>query len=256
MRYDDLMEIQGKTALVTGAARRVGRVIALELARYGADIVLHYRESKEDALKTQADISALGVRCHLKQADLSRTDSILEMTQSLENEKIRVDALVNSASLFYKTPLETASEADWNKFIDANLKACFTLSRVLGLRMKNDLSRLSDGKQGKIVNIADWSGFRPYRDYTPYCTSKGGLISLTKALARDLAPSVCVNAVAPGPVMKPEGMSEEEHSKTAAKTALGRWGTPEDVAHAVRFLIESDYMNGTVLVVDGGRSIV
>ncbi len=241
------MEIRGKTALVTGAAKRVGRVIALDLARQGADIALHYRESLVEARKTQAEVQALGVQCRLLKADLSRTAEVLAMVCELGQNG--ADILVNSASLFYKTPLETASEEDWDRLMDANLKSCFTLSRELGLHMKKRGS-------GKIVNIADWSGWRPYRDYAPYCSSKGGLITLTKALARDLAPSVQVNAVAPGPVLRPEGMTEDEAQKTAEKTALGRWGTPEDVAHAVRFLVESDYIDGTVLVVDGGRSIV
>lgn len=223
----------------------MGRVIALELARQGAHIALHYRESREEALKTQAEVRSLGVQCNIFKADLSRTAEVFAMVCELGT----VDILVNSASLFFKTPLENASEADWDRLMNANLKSVFTLSRELGLRMKK-------AGGGIIVNIADWSGFRPYRDYAPYCSSKGGLITLTKALARDLAPSVRVNAVAPGPVMKPEGMTDEGSRKTAEMTALGRWGRPEDVAYAVRFLVESDYIDGMVLVVDGGRSIV
>ena len=243
------MDIKGKTALITGAAKRVGRVIALHLARKGADIVLHYHHSKEDALTTQKEIKALGVHCHLAQANLSETSHILGMTEELSKNKVTVDILVNSASIFYKTPLETVTEEDWDAFMNANLKSYFTLSRELGLQMKK-------GPGGKIINIADWSGFRPYKDFVPYCTSKGGLLTLTKALARDLAPSVHVNAIAPGPVMKPDDLCEEENEKVIKKTPLGRWGKPEDIAHATAFLIENDYINGTVLVVDGGRSIV
>ena len=109
---------------------------------------------------------------------------------------------------------------------------------------------------GKIVNIADWSGFRPYKDFMAYCGSKGGLITLTKSLARDLAPKVCANAVAPGPVLAPPDMSDAEKEAVAKTTALGRWGKPEDIANAVIFLVENDFVNGIVLVVDGGRSIV
>ena len=243
------MEIRGKTALVTGAAKRVGRAIALRLAQKGAEIVLHYHESKDDALKTQKEIKAFGVHCHLVQADLSNPSHILRMTGELTQNKIKTDILVNSASIFYKTPFENLTEADWDKFMNANLKSYFLLSHELGLVMKKNST-------GKIINIADWSGFRPYKNYLPYCTSKGGLLTMTKALARDLAPNVCVNAVAPGPVMRPEGLSEEENQQVLQKTPLGRWGKPEDVAHAVSFLIENDYINGAVLVVDGGRSIV
>ena len=243
------MEICGKTALITGAAKRVGRAIALRLAQKGAQIVLHYHQSKGEALKTQKEIESFGVHCHLAQANLSKTEHILGMTQDLSKNNIKVDILVNSASLFYKTPLQTATESDWDQFMDVNLKSYFTLSRELGLQMKKN-------SRGRIINIADWSGFRPYKDYAPYCVSKGGLITLTKTLALDLAPNVLVNAVAPGPVSKPEDLPEEENQKTIQKTILGRWGKPEDVAHAVSFLIESDFINGTVLVVDGGRSIV
>ena len=242
------MELHGKTALVTGAAKRVGRVIALHLARKGAEIVLHYRHSKEEALATQKEIKALGVHCHLVQADLTLSEHIVRMTAELRKNGVRVDLLVNSASIFHATPLETATEADWDRFQDANLKSYFLLSREIGLEMKKN--------GGVIVNIADWSGLRPYRDFVPYCVSKGGLITLTKALARDLAPSVRVNAVAPGPILKPEGLSEEENAEVMEKTPLGRWGKPEDIAGAVVFLAESDYIDGTVLVVDGGRSIV
>lgn len=243
------MIIQGKKALVTGGARRVGKVIALALAKKGAEIVLHYHRSKEEALVTQSEIKALGVHCHLVQADLAQPEHVERLTREMAANQINPDILVNSASIFYRTPLETATERDWDTFMDTNLKSYFLLSRLLGLRMKN-------AGGGKIINIADWSGFRPYRDYAPYCASKGGLITLTKALARDLAPTVTVNAVAPGPVMMPEDMSEAEKEKIAEKTALGRWGKPEDVASAVLFLLENEYMTGAVLVVDGGRSIV
>ena len=241
------MEIQGKTALVTGAARRIGRVIALSLARKGADIVLHYHRSREEALATQKEIKALGVHCHLLQADLTLSAHVSRMTAELRQNGVTVDILVNSASIFYKTPLDTVTEADWDAFQNANLKSYFLLSREIGLGMKNG---------GLIVNIADWSGFRPYRDFVPYCVSKGGVLTLTKAMARDLAPAVRVNAVAPGPILKPEDLTEEENAEVLHKTPLGRWGRPEDVANAVCFLAENDYVNGTVLVVDGGRSIV
>ena len=243
------MELRGKTALVTGAARRIGRAIALRLARGGCDILLHYNRSSEDAQKTRSEIESLGVGCRLLRADLGRASEILRMISEIDGTKEKIGILVNSASLFYKTPLESAGEKEWDELLNANLKAPFLLSKELGLRMKR-----TGG--GKIVNIADWSGFRPYRDYSPYCVSKGGLLTLTKSLARDLAPSVAVNAVAPGPVLAPPDMSEEEKKKAVEKTPLGRWGKPEDVAEAVGFLVESDFINGTVLVVDGGRSIV
>ena len=246
--YDESMKIHGKTALVTGAAKRVGRAIALRLAGEGAHILLHYHTSKDQAQETSREILKLGVQCRLLQADLSKTDEIDRMIGEIEKSGTNADILVNSASLFYKTPTDNVVESDWDRLIDANLKGPFWLSVQLGKKMKKS--------GGKIVNIADWSGFRPYKNYLAYCTSKGGLITLTKALARDLAPQVLVNAVAPGPVLVPPDMPENEKEAVAKTTALGRWGSPEDIAAAVQFLIENDFINGTVLVVDGGRSIV
>ena len=242
------MEIRGKTALVTGGAKRVGRTIALELAKKGAHILLHYHRSEKEARQAADEIKTLGVSCGLLQADLSVAKDVSTMAAEALKLRKSVDILVNSASLFFKTPPETASEADWDKLMDTNLKAPFLLSTEIGRRMVK--------QGGSIVNIADWSGFRPYKDYSAYCSSKGGLITLTKALARDLAPRVRVNAVAPGPVLAPPDMSETEKEAVAKTTALGRWRKPEDIAYAVNFLIENDFVNGIVLVVDGGRSLV
>ncbi len=242
------MDLKGKTALVTGAAKRVGREIALELARSGVNILLHYNTSQTDAEKTAEEIRGLGVACSPCKADLSKASEIDQMTKEILKRHNSIDILVNSASLFYKTPIENVNEADWDTFMNANLKGPFLLSTQFGRQM-------AKAKGGKIINIADWSGFRPYRDYLPYCVSKGGLITLTKALARDFAPKVQANAIAPGPVLLPPDFSEEEKKTVINKTLLGRLGTPQDIAYAVRFLLENDFINGTVLTVDGGRSI-
>ncbi|MGH7197609.1 MAG: SDR family NAD(P)-dependent oxidoreductase [Candidatus Omnitrophota bacterium] len=241
------MALKGKTALVTGAAKRVGRETALRLAREGVNIFLHYNTSKTDAEKTASEIKALGVRCSLFQAELADPVEVLRMTADILKAG-GVDILVNNASSFYKTPLEEIKESDWDHFMDVNLKAPFLLSKELGLAMAKKTG-------GQIINIADWSGFRPYKNYLPYCTSKGGLLTMTKALARDLAPKVRANAIAPGPVMLPADISPEEKEQAIKKTLLRREGSPQDVAHAVVFLAENDYVNGIVLPVDGGRSI-
>lgn len=241
------MQLRGKIALVTGAAKRIGRQIALALAQKGANLVLHCHSSETQAKELASEIKALGVGCDLLKADLSETAQVLTMAGQALSKK-PVDILVNSASIFYKTPLAGVKESDWEAFIATNLKAPFLLSKEIGLAM-------AKGQGGRIINIVDWSGFKPYKDYAPYCASKGGLITLTKALARDLAPKVTANAVAPGPVLAPSDMSEEEKNAIASTTALGRWGEPQDVANAVVFLAESDFINGTVLVVDGGRSL-
>lgn len=242
------MEIEGKTALVTGGAKRVGREIALTLAKNGANILLHYHTSKEEAEKTALEIRTAGVDCHTIRADLSVHSEIQKMVSQTFGLVKSVEILVNSASLFYKTPLLEVRETDWDKLVDANLKGPFFLSQQIGKKMFG-------GRGGKIVNIADWSGIKPYRDYAPYCASKGGLITLTKSLARELAPKVLANAVAPGPVLLPSDFSDREKEAIAQLTALGRIGSPKDVAHAVIFLLENDFINGTVLTVDGGRAL-
>lgn len=243
------MELIGKTALVTGAAKRLGRRIALALAKKGVAVVLHYRGSEAEAKKTASEITGLGVSCVLVRADLAKPADIRKMLAQLKKKSVSIDFLINNASLYCRTPVDTADQKKWNELIAVNLRAPYLLSLALG-------SRMAEKGGGKIVNIADWSGFRPYKDFIAYCVSKGGLITLTKSLARDLAPKICVNAVAPGPVLAPPDMSHKEKEAIAKMTALGRWGKPEDVASAVIFLLESDFVNGAVLVVDGGRSIV
>lgn len=239
------MEIQGKTVLVTGGAKRVGREIALNFAKNGSPIFLHYNHSKKEAEETANEIRALGVSCKLFQADLSNSNQLLAMAQQIT----RVDILINSASAFCKTPIQTMKPEDFDALMDINLKAPFLLSTELGKKMAAQ-------NGGVIINIADWSGFRPYKDYSAYCASKGGLITFTKSLARDFAPKVRANAVAPGPILLPENFSKSEKEAIAKLTALGRVGEPLDVANACLFLAENDFMNGSVLVVDGGRSIV
>ncbi|OGW92163.1 MAG: hypothetical protein A3D28_05350 [Omnitrophica bacterium RIFCSPHIGHO2_02_FULL_63_14] len=243
------MDIKGKTALVTGAAVRVGRQIALTLAARGANILLHYNSSGDEAKKTRAEIQAFGVKCELLQADIGEADEVRRMAEEAHKRFPVVEILVNNASAYYPTPLEKVKETDWDILMAGNLKGAFFLSQALGLRMR-------EGSGGKIINIADWTALRPYKHFAPYSAAKGGLITLTKSLARDLAPKVYANAVAPGPILPPADMPQSEVDAVAKLTALGRWGGPEAVANAVIFLLENDYINGTVLVVDGGRSIL
>ena len=239
------MELYRKTALVTGAAVRVGREIALTLARKGSHILIHYHHSADDAEKTAAEIRALGVRCDTVHADLTRTDSVKRMAADLPD----IDILVNSASAYFATPLESVSEADWETLVGSNLKGPFFLSQAVGLRMHR-------GAGGKIVNICDWAALRPYKGFAPYSAAKAGLLTLTRSLARELAPNVLANAVVPGPILPPPGMPLAEIAAVKKATPLGRWGGPEAVANAVVFLVENDFINGIALVVDGGRSIV
>jgi pteridine reductase len=243
------MELRGRWALVTGAAKRVGRSIALALAERGANVVIHYNSSADEAAATVKAIEALGVRSLALRAELSRPDDVARLAREAEEHAGRVDVLVNNASNYIRAPFDRLTEAIWDASLDVNLKAPFLLSWHLGRAMK------ARG-EGRIVNLADWAGERPYNDYLPYCVAKAGLVCLTKALAKALAPEVLVNAVAPGPVLPPEDLGEAERQAIMRVTPLRRFGRPDDVARTVRFLAEeADFSTGALFMVDGGRLI-
>ena len=243
------MELKGKTVLITGAAKRVGREIALALARRGANIALHYNTSKSDAGKTAQEISELGVRVEMFQAELGDDSAIESMVSSVMAKFGGLDGLVNNAAVFFKTPFDALTAEDWDRTMSVNLRAVFLCSVHAGRAML-------EGDGGAIVSIADWAGERPYRDYVPYCVSKAGVIALTKGLAKTLAPKVRVNCIGPGPVLTPGDLSEEESAEIVRRTPLKRHGSPADAASAVVFLFEgSDFITGAFLSVDGGRLI-
>jgi NAD(P)-dependent dehydrogenase (short-subunit alcohol dehydrogenase family) len=243
------MELRGRWALVTGAAKRVGRAIALAFAERGANIVVHYHTSAEEAAATVGELEAHGVRALALGADLSRSDEVERLAREAEARSGGLAVLVNNASNYFRVPFDRLTEEVWDASLDTNLKAPFLLSWHVGRAMR------ARGF-GRIVNLADWAGVRPYRDYLPYCVSKAGIICLTRALAKELAPEVTVNAVAPGPVMPPEDLGEAERAAIVRATPLKRIGTPEDVARCVRFLAEeADFSTGSIYYVDGGRLI-
>ncbi|HZP43721.1 MAG TPA: SDR family oxidoreductase [Candidatus Binatia bacterium] len=243
------MELSGRWALVTGAAKRVGKAIALELAAHGANVAVHYHSSAEEAAATVREIEAAGVRSLALRASLERTADVDALARDAEARTGGIDVLVNSASNYLRVPFDRLTEDVWDLTLDTNLKAPFVLAWHLGLAMRRR-------GRGTIVNIADWAGERPYRDYLPYCVSKAGVIGLTRALAKELAPEVRVNAVAPGPVMPPDDMGEAERAAVVRATPLRRFGAPEDVARCVRFLVaEAEFTTGALFHVDGGRAI-
>lgn len=243
------MEVQGKVALVTGSGVRVGRAIALALAERGMNLAVHYNESGGPAEETVGLARAIGVEAEPFRCDLSRTDTIPEMIGGIDRRWGRLDVVVNSAAVFPRTPWGEIEEAVWDRVMAINVKApFFTAWHAVGLMRR--------GGGGKIVNIADWAGLRPYLHYLPYLVSKGGVITMTKAMAKELAPEITVNAVAPGPVLLPEDFDEEESESIRKSTLLDRLGSPEDIAASVVFLVEmTDFVTGHVLVVDGGRLI-
>ncbi|MBP1775190.1 MAG: Short-chain dehydrogenase/reductase [candidate division NC10 bacterium] len=243
------MDIEGKVALVTGAAKRVGRSIALALAERGAELVVHYRTSDREAQEVLALAKKLGGKPAAVRADLSVPAEVGTMVDSALRAFGRVDILVNSAAIFYRTPFPTLTEADWDRFLAVNLKAPFLLCRQAGEIMCKQ-------GYGKIVNVADIAGTKVWADFIPYSVSKAGLLALTTGLAKALAPAVQVNAICPGTVLLPDGSAPDEQARAVERVPLRRLGAPEDIARAAVYLVESDFVTGEVLTVDGGQRLL
>jgi pteridine reductase len=244
------MSLTGRTVLVTGAARRVGATIARVLHAAGANLLLHYRSSKEDAEALAQELNAAragSARC--AECDLLEVAQLPQLVEAARAAFGGLDVLINNASTFYPTPLGDITEIDWNDLIGTNLKAPLFLAQAA--------APLLHEARGLIVNLADIHGLRPLRRYPVYSIAKAGVIMLTRSLARELGPQVRVNAVAPGPVMWPEdGLDPALQEKITQGTALKRIGSPEDVARACLFFAtEAPYITGQILAVDGGRSI-
>ncbi len=237
--------LSGKVALVTGGAHRVGKAIVLALAQSGADVVVHYHRSTEAAAITAAEVEALGRRVMTVPADLGQVAEIARLFEVTEREFDRLDILVNSASVFEPVDFLTMTPAQWDQTMAVNLRGPAFCAQAAARLM------LSRGG-GHIVNIGDVIGLRPWPRFPHHSVAKAGLIMLTQVLAAALAPKILVNAIAPGPVLKPPGMSEERWQAIGAESLLGRAGQPKDVADAALFLACSDYITGEVLVVDGG----
>lgn len=243
------MNLKGKSVLVTGSAVRIGKAVALALARRGARLIIHYRHSSQEAQKTIQEVKRLGARAVGIQADLADLKEVEWLAREAWKAYGRLDVLINNAAVFPRTPLSRLTAEDWESVMAVNLRAPFWLAKELGLKMAARGS-------GKIINLADFAAERPWVDYIPYCISKAGVIAMTRALAKAFAPKVQVNAISPGPILTPADLSKEERERAIRATPLKRWGSPGDIAQAVLFLLEgTDFMTGAVLSVDGGRSI-
>lgn len=244
------MNLDGKNILITGAAVRLGRAIALDLAGAGANILIHYRKSSREAQSLQREIEALRCCAFLCPFDFGNA-SLLKVRSFVKKLPAPVDVLVNNAAIYYPTPITKMDDSEWDDFLTTNLKSPVLLARELGLRM-------AKRKEGVIINMADIAGEKPFLNYLPYSISKAGMIAATRGLAKELAPFVRVNAVAPGPILEPsQGFSSSAQKKKVAEaTLLKRFGHSDNIASAVRFLIENDFVTGQVLAVDGGKSIV
>ncbi|MCZ6785834.1 MAG: SDR family oxidoreductase [Planctomycetota bacterium] len=238
------MNLNGRRALVTGGARRIGRALSLDLAAAGAHVAIHYNASEKEAREVEAACPS-GVAL---QADLSDAAAAEGLVREAHERLGGLDILINSAGIWEATPLGEIDEAAWDRHLDLNAKGAFFCAQAAGLLMRK-------AGEGVIVNITDWAALRPYPAYLPYFAAKAALMSVTVGLARALAPEVRVNAVAPGAILLPEAAGEERAAEVAEATLLGRLGGTEAVVGAVRFLIENDFMTGQILTVDGGRSL-
>lgn len=230
--------LRGSIALVTGGARRVGRAICEELARVGCTPIVHFHRSQEGAEELAARLGGIALG-----ADLSSARETQALFREISTRCGRVDALVNSAAIFKRTPFAAMTDADWDEHLATNLTApmrCTRLAVGLGARA--------------IVNMVDIAAWQPWREYSAYAVSKAGLLQLTRVLARELAP-VRVNAVAPGVVTFPDEMDDAERQRVLARIPLGRTGEPADVARAVRFLLTEPFLSGVCLPVDGAQGL-
>ncbi|MGH2593840.1 MAG: SDR family NAD(P)-dependent oxidoreductase [Anaerolineae bacterium] len=241
------MEIRNRIALVTGGAHRVGKSIALALAAEGAHTIITYLSAAEEATRTLGEIEACGVRALSIKADQRDPAQIDTLFAAIRDRFGRLDILVNSAAIMERRTIFDITPDDWDRTLGTNLRGPFFVAQAA--------ARLMRQTQGCIINIADSSALHPWPSYIAHTVSKAGLVALTQALAVALAPSIRVNAIAPGAVLKPQNWSDEQWAKLAARIPLQRHGTPEDVAQAVLYLIRSDFVTGQLLVLDGGREL-
>ena len=245
------MTLTGRVVLLTGA-RRIGASIARAVAERGADVALAYRSSSREADAAAADVRSLGRRALTVRADVSDAASCTAMVDAVVGELGRLDVLVNMASLYEKVAFDDLTGADWQRQLSVDLNGTFfaSMAAVPAMRQKSG---------GRIINFTDWvaASSRPrYKGFTAYYVAKAGVKALTEILALELAgENILVNAIAPGPILAPEGTSAEELASVAKSTPLGRWGGAEEIVKAALALLDSDFMTGETIRVDGGRHL-
>jgi 3-oxoacyl-[acyl-carrier protein] reductase/pteridine reductase len=238
--------LEGQVALVTGAAKRIGRSIALRLAAEGADLVLNYATSKDEAEEVVREIRGGGRRSISLQADVSLRADVQKMFAAAEKEFGRLDILVNNAGRFFAAEFEELTDEQWDGIMNANLKSQFLCAQAAAPIMRKR-------GRGRIINLSSLGGILPWPAYTHYCVSKAGAIMLTKCLARALGPEILVNSIAPGTIQFPGEAPDEDFIK---RVPLHRVGTGDDIASAVLYLATVDFVTGQIIAVDGGRSLV
>jgi len=239
-----------KTVFITGAAKRIGKEIALSFKELGWNIIIHYNSSEEDALNLAKEINNTNKNSAITvQGNLDVQEDVNRIIKEVLNAFPSVDLLINNASTFYPTPIDDISEEHWKKLVGSNLKGPLFL--IQGLKQK-----LKESK-GSIINITDTNLSKGVANYSIYSAAKAGLESITKGLARELAPEIKVNAIAPGAMLEPPDVTwtEEQKSKVIESIPLKRMGSEKDIAEAVKFLAQSRYITGQIIKVDGGRSL-
>lgn len=248
------VELTDQVALVTGSAHRVGRTIAIELARCGAHIMVHYNNSPPEAVRdTLQEIKSMGVDAFAVQSDIGTQEGVTTIFTAVREQFGRLNILVNSASNFQKRQILEVTLEDWQTTMNTNLTGPFLCTQAAVAMMREN-----DPSGGVIVNICDKGSVDPWPEYAAHGISKAGLLALTKVCAASLGPDIRVNAVLPGPVMRPAGryMTDEQWEAVGQKVPLKRTGTPEDVARAVSYLAREDYITGAVLQVNGGEHLI
>ena len=242
------MDLAGRVALVTGARHRVGRALAVALGGRGMRVAVHYRSDPAQAAETCRLITEAGGAAEAFQADLATVDAPATLVDAVARHYGALDVLVNSAAVMVRTPVGEVTPAAWDAMFAVNLRAPFFCAQAAAAHMRD--------QGGAIVNIADLAAYETWPAYVPHTITKAGVVQMTRALARALAPRIRVNAIAPGAVLLPEGWSAEGDEHLRATTPLGRHGSPEDVAQALLYLLDASFVTGETLVVDGGRHVL
>ncbi|WP_456402589.1 SDR family NAD(P)-dependent oxidoreductase [Persephonella sp.] len=238
------MDLAGKNALITGASKRIGREIALFLAERGANIIVHYNRSEEEAEKVIKLVEDYGVRSLKIKANLEEEKEIYKLIENAVSNFRKIDILINNASIYFETPLKDLDIRILDRYYSVHIKAPTILSKELGnIMIKN--------KYGRIINIIDYAPLRPYKNFLPYIVTKGGLYTLTKVLAKELSPYVLVNGILPGPIIPAENIDDTE--KALQKTILKKWGGEKEICKAVEYFIKTEFTTGSFLPVEGGR---